>query len=303
VNGKTVPPGSVIISARGTVGLLGVATTHMALNQSCYGLIAKPGKLDNDFLYYLLKMLANEFSFISHGSIFDSITKDTFKEISAPIPPLDIQRRLAKFLSNFDEKIELLDNQNQTLESLAELEFAWRLTRHPGEMAKLEDLAKIAAGRNLPRSRFKPDGLHPVYGASGLVGRSDDYLYETDLLLTGRVGTLGQVWMIRAPERIWTTENTLVLTSVKHPHFVYFFLKHSKLGRYNSGSTQSLLRRCDLAKLEVKVPKQDVMIKFEQYAKSLFEKIHANNAQLTAAEKLRDGLLNGLLTGRLDLDP
>ena len=36
---KILPAGSVIISARGTVGELAILGTKMAFNQSCYGLI------------------------------------------------------------------------------------------------------------------------------------------------------------------------------------------------------------------------------------------------------------------------
>lgn len=52
----------LIISARGTVGVLAQLGADMAFNQSCYGLDAKDKmKLSNDFLYYALKILLLHF--------------------------------------------------------------------------------------------------------------------------------------------------------------------------------------------------------------------------------------------------
>ena len=44
----------IIISARGTVGVLAQLSRPMAFNQSCYGIRAKDG-VNQDYLFYLLK--------------------------------------------------------------------------------------------------------------------------------------------------------------------------------------------------------------------------------------------------------
>ena len=53
---KLLNPGMIIISARGTVGELAQLKTQMAFNQSCYGIDANSEYLENDYLYYLLKI-------------------------------------------------------------------------------------------------------------------------------------------------------------------------------------------------------------------------------------------------------
>lgn len=47
-------PGMLIISARGTVGVISQMKIPMAFNQSCYGLNSTNKYLSNDFLYYFL---------------------------------------------------------------------------------------------------------------------------------------------------------------------------------------------------------------------------------------------------------
>lgn len=110
----------IIISARGTVGALGVIKKPMAFNQSCYGLRAKRSIVNEDFLYYLIKNSINMLKNNTHGSVFSTITKDTFKYIEVEIPNLEEQEKIANILSSLDDKIELNNEMNKTLEEMAQ---------------------------------------------------------------------------------------------------------------------------------------------------------------------------------------
>lgn len=119
---KILPKGALILSARGTVGALAQLSKPMAFNQSCYGIVAKECTT-NDFLYYLLKNIVHDLQAKGHGSVFNTITRDTFDTIEIDLPPLDEQKRIADILGAFDDKIELLQKQNKTLEDMAKALF------------------------------------------------------------------------------------------------------------------------------------------------------------------------------------
>lgn len=119
---KILPKGALILSARGTVGALAQLSKPMAFNQSCYGIVAKECTT-NDFLYYLLKNIVHDLQAKGHGSVFNTITRDTFDTIEIDLPPLDEQKRIAEVLGAFDDKIELLQKQNKTLEEMAKALF------------------------------------------------------------------------------------------------------------------------------------------------------------------------------------
>ena len=87
----------------------------MAFNQSCYGLRAKDF-VDSCFLYYLLKQSVNILKHNTHGSVFDTITRETFENISVKLPPLPTQQKIAAILSSLDDKIELNNKINTNLE-------------------------------------------------------------------------------------------------------------------------------------------------------------------------------------------
>ena len=120
---KLLQPGMLIISARGTVGELAQLKCEMAFNQSCYGIDAKTHHLDNDYLYYLLKLKIRELKSIAHGSVFDTITRDTFENIEVEIPIKHDQKAIAHILGTLDDKIELNQKMNQTLEEIAKAIF------------------------------------------------------------------------------------------------------------------------------------------------------------------------------------
>lgn len=80
-----VPLGSTIISARGTVGRLALAGRPLAFNQSCYGLLPADGK-SYRHLYLRLREVAPELQQRTHGSVFDTITRQTFDGVSVVRP-------------------------------------------------------------------------------------------------------------------------------------------------------------------------------------------------------------------------
>jgi type I restriction enzyme, S subunit len=110
---KLLNAGDIIISARGTIGAIAVLSRPMAFNQSCYGIRAIESLATNDYIYYLLKNTVSNFLLIAHGGVFDTITKDTFKEIEVLLPPLPEQKAIASVLSSLDDKIDLLHRQKK----------------------------------------------------------------------------------------------------------------------------------------------------------------------------------------------
>jgi type I restriction enzyme S subunit len=112
---KMLQKGDVIISARGTVGEIAIIPFPMAFNQSCYGLRAKEDMVTSDFLYYLVKYNINVLKKNTHGSVFDTITRDTFDSIEVEIPDLITQQKIASILGDFDNKIEFNNAINNNL--------------------------------------------------------------------------------------------------------------------------------------------------------------------------------------------
>ena len=121
----------IIISARGTVGAIAMLASEMAFNQSCFG-IRSNDIVEQHYLYYLTKTKISELQKNSHGSVFDTITRDTFAKIDCVIPSKKIQRQIASILSSLDDKIEVNRKINENLEQQAQALFkSWFVDFEP----------------------------------------------------------------------------------------------------------------------------------------------------------------------------
>lgn len=85
---KLLPTSTTIISARGTVGRLALTGRPMAMNQSCYGLLGKAG--DAYFTYFSTTRLVEQLKQRAHGSVFDTITQDTFAGVMVSYPSREV---------------------------------------------------------------------------------------------------------------------------------------------------------------------------------------------------------------------
>ncbi len=102
-----------IISARGTVGEMAMIPFSMTFNQSCYGLRAKKGIVDAEYLYYLIKHNVIVLKNNTHGSVFDTITRNTFDSIEVELPSIQKQIIIVSILQKFDDKIEINHQINE----------------------------------------------------------------------------------------------------------------------------------------------------------------------------------------------
>ncbi len=301
---KLLNKGDIIISARGTVGVVAVLGKVMTFNQSCYGIRAKSDLSTTDYVYYLLKDTVSGFLQIAHGGVFDTITRDTFKEIEISLPPLPEQTVIASVLSSLDDKIDLLHSQNTTLEKMAETLFRqWFVeeAKEEWEVVKMESLISIGSGKGLKKESFIENGLYPILGANGEIGRTNEFLFDEKLIYTGRVGTLGNIFRIEN-EKVWLSDNTLIIKPVEYFNFIYLILKTFRLEDYNVGSTQPLIRQSDVKEIEVALPSKDKLIEFESLTDKIFQKIKSNQTQIRTLTAMRDTVLPKLMSGEVRVE-
>lgn len=114
---KLLPEGTTIISARGTVGKCALAGQAMAMNQSCYGVRGKSGIADY-FVYYTIVLRVSDLQQRGHGSVFNTITRDTFKSILTPRCPVSLT---ATFHAQVSESFSRIRANNQQIGCLTQL--------------------------------------------------------------------------------------------------------------------------------------------------------------------------------------
>ena len=265
---KLLNKGDIIISARGTVGAIAVLAEQMAFNQSCYGIKAIEEKSIADFIYYLLKDVVLNLLQIVHGAVFDTITRDTFKEIQVPLPPLPEQKAIASVLSSLDDKIDVLHRQNKTLEAMAETLFRqWFVeeAKDDWEEKPLSIIAKFLNG--LACQKYPPqndiDKL-PVLKIRELSkGISNDSDWATSDIREEYIVEAGDIifaWSASLIVKIWDgvkcilNQHLFKVTSDNYPKWFYYMWCKYHLAEFivvaeAQATTMGHIKRSDLDKL------------------------------------------------------
>ena len=94
---NVVPAGSVIVAIKINPGRMKIAGMDLAINQDIRGLVLNDS-MNARFLTYYFRTLV----FAGHGTIVKSITNKHLMETKIPVPPLEIQQRIADILDRFD---------------------------------------------------------------------------------------------------------------------------------------------------------------------------------------------------------
>ena len=102
-----LPPGSLLLCTRATIGDSKINSVPMATNQGFKNVI--PKNSDVYFLYYLLQTKKKEMFEKAIGSTFLEISKSALCSIPLQYPTLPEQHRIAETLTDMDELIDSLE--------------------------------------------------------------------------------------------------------------------------------------------------------------------------------------------------
>ena len=116
---------TTVITARGTVGRLACLGVPMAMNQTCYGIRGAHGYPDF-FTYWNVRTAVDELRTRTHGTIFDTITRQTFTLVEITVPPIGSARAfegmvrslMGRILANLKESRALAAERNALLPGL-----------------------------------------------------------------------------------------------------------------------------------------------------------------------------------------
>ena len=328
---KMLEKDDIIISARGTVGAMAMILFPMSFNQSCFGL--RGNKLvDKHFLYYLVHTKVKELKGNSHGSVFDTITRNTFDNIICRIPPFDTQQKIAAVLSFLDDKIELNRKINSNLEEQAKALFkSWFIDFEPFKGGKFveSELGMIPEGWNMmsfesfiSESQDKAMvGTYPAYSVTnnGITPRTEKFkkqlskvtskekvLRKDDLVF----GMSRQIlnWGIMQDEigSVSSAYHVYKIDKGKtNPTYLRYFIKgYESYFRDLIGTAAREGQSLDKGALMNKkllVPSKDILRSFIQHVTTIENTLSLFKSQCRQLSTLRDTLLPRLMSGEIEI--
>ena len=283
------------------------------------------------FDYNLQKLLAE-----ATGSTFPNVSKNQLENIEILLPPLPEQKSIAAILTSFDDKIELLQAQNKTLEELAQTLFKeWFGKYKVGDelpegwrVGKLSDLVKKISKGTTPTK----NDLYGLYGEipflkvkdisnEGLILKNNLELIprsvhenqlkrsilETDDILFSIAGTIGRLAIVDFEMNNTNCNQALAFIRLKDKYsfleYIHLWLK-SKENQdiINSNIVQGVQANVSLTvlgNLQLLIPNTDTINKWCNLIKPIYQKLETNNTQIQTLTKTRDALLPKLMSGEI----
>jgi type I restriction enzyme S subunit len=117
---RLISKGTTTISARGTVGNLAVAGCGMTFNQSCYGL-SRTRPVGDCATYLIAQNMVSQLQAMAHGSVFSTITRQTFDALSLPMPSPRVLSAFEDAVLPLFEMILANVNESRTLAQTRDL--------------------------------------------------------------------------------------------------------------------------------------------------------------------------------------
>ena len=336
---KLWPAGTLAITIAANIAETALLTFPACFPDSVVGFTADPNKSDVRFVEYLFQAMRKKVKSHAYGSAQENINLAVLRNLEFPIPPLQLQTKIADYLSLLDDRITLLRETNQTLEAIAQVLFkSWFVDFDPVR-AKVE--GKLPAGIDAATAELFPDAFEE--SELGVVPKGWAFQAVGDLLVPKRgksitktkcvegdipvvAGGLEPAYFhnqsnvsspvvtisasganagfVRLYQRdIWASDCSFVSAEQTEAiYFWYVFLKFNQEKIYfmQQGAAQPHIYPSDLIRLHICSSQTDKLRgAFNSLVSPLFDRIGLNGAKIHTLSNLRDTLLPRLISGQL----
>lgn len=295
-------------------------------------------KGDNDFYYYWFKSKIGQANIqaLVTGSAQPKFNKTNFRSMYIPVPPLDVQRRIASILSSLDRKIELNNKINADLEEMAQAIFKnWFVDFEPFKDGKFVDselgmipegwkvgrLTEIASYMNgLAMQKFPPENNEdslPVLKikelGQGFCGTDSDrcscnikdecIIHNGDVIFSWSGTLLVDVW---CGGDCGLNQHLFKVTSKDYPKWFYYYWTKHHLQEFihiakDKAVTMGHIKRGHLEEAMVAIPDNDSMEKAHELFEPILSKMISLRLENSRLSLLRDTLLPRLMSGELEV--
>jgi len=327
--------GDILMTTEAPLGCIAkLDRENITVAQRLLTLRGKSDLLDNDYLMFYLMSRIGQYELKSRasGSTVQGIKRTEFSRVNIILPPLPEQKAIAKVLTAFDDKIELLQKQNKTLETMAQTIFKeWFGEYHIGDVlpegwrvGKLGNEFDITIGRTPPRKETQWFSDRPT-GKKWIsikdMGNCGTFIYNTSEYLTDEAIEKFNIPIIPTNTTILsfkmtvgkltiTTEDMLSNEAIAHlkikndstltSEFIYLFLRDLNFNLL--GSTSSIVTAINstiIKGIDFIIPKDELMNSFQKKILPIFKKIQNNTSQIQSLTKTRNTLLPKLMSGQV----
>ena len=333
---KLLPPNTVLFSSRAPIGYVAISRDQLTTNQGFKNLVCDSTKADFEFMYYKMKTLKEALESVAGGSTFKEVSGKVVKEFNIVLPTLPEQKAIANIFASLDEKIELNNQMNKTLEEMAQALFKrwfvdFEFPNENGEPYKssggemvdselgmipkgwkvgyLDDIIEIYDAKRKPlssRQRANMAKNYPYYGAASLVDYVENYLFDGIYVLISEDGAnvvdadgyplVQYVW-----DKFWVNNHAHIVKGKNgySEEHIYILVKNTNMRSIVTGAVQPKINQANLKSVNIVIAQAIIIEKFNDLLTSVFNQYRSNAIENEKLKEMRDILLPKLMSGEI----
>lgn len=315
----------LLISCSGTVGKVTIIKEDDPkgiISQALLILRANTNKVLPEYLKYFFSSQKGYNSIVSRssGSVQVNISRrEVIEQIPLELPSLSDQRKIVGVLKSIDDKIEnnnkingnLLDQAKSIYKSWF-IDFGQSDGEMPGDwhVGTVDEIIELHDSKRKPLSGNERDKLakiYPYYGATSIMDYVDKYIFDGIYLLMGEDGSVidedGYPILQYVFGKFWPNNHAHVISSKNgfSVESLYLLFSMTNVNSIVTGAVQLKISQQNLKKVEVVIPSETAMNKFDAIIQPMFQKIRSLRLENENLIALRDSLLPRLMSGELDV--
>ena len=305
--------------------------------------VCKPKRhFHGKYFHYLLRSqpYIQEFNRLSYGVRIGQweLRFEDFKDIVVPYPSLSEQVQIASFLDRKTEQIDelirikerqiaLLQEQRTALinqavtkgldpnvemkpsgvEWIGEIPKHWKISKVKHKFESLDNLRIPLNSETRGSMKLK---IYDYYGASGIIDKVENYIFDEPLILIGEDGAnlylRSTPLAFKATGKYWVNNHAHVLKP-KHGNIDYFtnMLESLDYTHYITGAAQPKLTSVHLMNIIVIIPPPFEQTQIADFLNSktqqIDELIAAEQRKIELLKEYRQSLISEAVTGKIDV--
>ena len=168
------------------------------------------------------------------------------------------------------------------------------------ECCEILDSQRIPLNSDERSKRF---GEYPYYGANGIQGYVDDFIFDGDAILVAEDGGNFDQYAERpiaqwVTGKYWVNNHAHILRAKENDldKWIFYSLVHKNILRFINGGTRAKLNQSDLREIQLYLPPLPEQKKIASILTSVDEVIETTQKQIDKLQDLKKATMNELLT-------
>lgn len=166
------------------------------------------------------------------------------------------------------------------------------------EEKTIKDVARIMYGKD-QKEVVSENGKYPILGTGGVIGKTDEYLYNQPSVLIGRKGTIDRPRFMDSP--FWTVD-TLFYTEILPdtiPKWLYYKFKTINWYLYNEASGVPSLSGSTIYKIKLNQPTLLEQTKIASFLSAVDEKLQALKKKKELLQQYKQGMMQKIFSQKI----